>query len=88
MSAGIYPAVAVHPGAVAAMEEIGIDISSQEKMQEYINNGTLLGWLINRKDQQVEIYRPNKDIEILDYPQSLSGENILTGFTLDLKLIW
>ena len=57
-------------------------------MQEYIDNGTLLGWLINRKDKQVEIYRPNQDIEILDYPQSLSGENILPGFILDIKPIW
>ena len=62
--------------------------TTQDKMQEYIDNGTLLGWLINRKDKQVEIYRPNQDIEVLDSPQSLSGENILPGFTLDLKPIW
>ncbi len=61
---------------------------TQNKMQEYIDNGTLLGWLINRKDKQVEIYRQGKNVELLDFPQSLSGENILPGFMLDLELIW
>ena len=61
---------------------------TQNKMQEYIDNGTLLGWLINRKDKQVEIYRPGKQVEILDSPQSLSGEPILARFMLDLEPIW
>jgi Uma2 family endonuclease len=60
----------------------------QEKMQEYLENGTKLGWLINRKAQQVEIYRQGKEVEILDYPQTLSGENILPNFILELELIW
>ncbi len=62
--------------------------SLQEKMQEYIENGTKLGWLINRKDRQVEIYRPNKQVEILDNPTTLSGEDILPNFELNLELIW
>ena len=62
--------------------------SLQEKMQEYIENGTKLGWLINRKDKQVEIYRPNKQVEILDNPTTLSGEDILANFVLNLELIW
>ncbi|MBN3924576.1 Uma2 family endonuclease [Nostoc sp. NMS4] len=59
----------------------------QEKMQEYIENGTQLGWLIDRKNKRVEIYRPGKDVEILDNPASLSGENVLPGFVLDLQQI-
>ncbi|MEA5601052.1 Uma2 family endonuclease [Nostoc sp. UHCC 0252] len=59
----------------------------QEKMQEYIENGAQLGWLIDRKNQRVEIYRPGKDVEILDNPASLSGENVLPGFVLDLQYI-
>ncbi|MEH2149995.1 Uma2 family endonuclease [Nostoc sp.] len=59
----------------------------QEKMQEYIENGTQLGWLIDRKNKRVEIYRPGKDVEILDNPASLSGENVLSGFVLDLQQI-
>ncbi|MEH1913827.1 Uma2 family endonuclease [Nostoc sp.] len=59
----------------------------QEKMQEYIENGTQLGWLIDRKNKRVEIYRPGKDVEILDNPTSLSGENVLPGFVLNLQQI-
>ncbi|MEH2328281.1 Uma2 family endonuclease [Nostoc sp.] len=59
----------------------------QEKMQEYIENGTQLAWLIDRKNKQVEIYRPGKDVEILDNPASLSGENVLPGFVLNLQQI-
>ena len=59
----------------------------QEKMHEYIENGAQLGWLIDRKNKRVEIYRPNKDVEILENPTSLSGENILPGFVLNLKQI-
>ncbi|WP_375476877.1 Uma2 family endonuclease [uncultured Nostoc sp.] len=59
----------------------------QEKMQEYIENGTQLGWLIDRKNKRVEIYCPGKDVEVLDNPASLSGENVLPGFVLDLQQI-
>ncbi|MBE8985915.1 Uma2 family endonuclease [Nostoc sp. LEGE 12450] len=59
----------------------------QEKMQEYIENGAKLGWLIDRKNKRVEIYRPGKDVEILDNPTSLSGENVLPGFVLNLQQI-
>ena len=60
----------------------------QEKMVEYRDNGTRLGWLINRKDRQVEIYQLEKEVEVLDNPESLSGGEILPGFVLDLELIW
>lgn len=59
----------------------------QEKMQEYIENGAQLGWLIDRKNKRVEIYRPGKHVEILDNPASLSGENVLPGFVLHLQQI-
>ncbi|MGK7875682.1 MAG: Uma2 family endonuclease [Xenococcaceae cyanobacterium] len=60
----------------------------QEKMQEYLDNGTLLGWLINRKDRQVEIYRQGQIKEVLNHPTSLSGEDVLPVFTLNLESIW
>ena len=60
----------------------------QDKMQEYLDNGTRLGWLINRKNRQVEVYRQGKDKEILNNPDSLSGEDILTNFSLKLESIW
>ncbi|MEA5571245.1 Uma2 family endonuclease [Calothrix sp. UHCC 0171] len=61
---------------------------TQAKMQEYISNGVRLGWLINRKLHQVEIYRLGKPVEVLDKPTQLSGEDILSRFILDLQIIW
>ena len=58
---------------------------TRDKMQEYLDNGARLGWLINPRRKQVEIYRPGQDVEILDNPASVSGEPVLHGFTLNLK---
>jgi len=60
----------------------------QEKMQEYIENGARLGWLIDPKKQRVEIYRPGQKVEILEQPESLSGDDLLPGFVLPLARIW
>ena len=60
----------------------------QEKMPEYIANGVKLAWLIDRKQRQVFIYRPNCAVQELDNPQTLTGEDILPGFVLDLSEIW
>ncbi len=57
----------------------------QDKMREYIDNGVRLGWLINPQDQAVEIYRLGREIEVLRSPASLSGEDVLPGFVLELK---
>ncbi|ACK65933.1 protein of unknown function DUF820 [Rippkaea orientalis PCC 8801] len=61
---------------------------TRSKMTEYRNNGARLGWLINRQQRQVEIYRPYQGVEILQSPNTLSGEDILPGFVLDLTTIW
>ncbi|NJR18195.1 MAG: Uma2 family endonuclease [Calothrix sp. CSU_2_0] len=61
---------------------------TQNKMQEYMSNGCRLGWLINRKKQEVEIYRPEQEVEVLTLPSTLSGEDILPGFVLNLQRIW
>jgi Uma2 family endonuclease len=58
------------------------------KMEEYRRVGVRLGWLINPQQQQVEIYRLGQDVEILQSPTMLSGEDVLSGFVLDLSLIW
>lgn len=58
----------------------------QDKMREYLNSGLRLGWLINPQNRQVEIYRPDQDVEIVQFPVSLSGEDILPGFVLDLPI--
>ena len=62
--------------------------TARKKMQEYLDNGTRLGWLINRKTREVEIYRQGQAVEILTNPESLSGENMLPEFSLNLTLIW
>jgi Uma2 family endonuclease len=61
---------------------------AQEKMREYIDNGVRLGWLINRKSRQVEIYRQGQEVEVLESPVTLSGEDVLNGFVLNLGLVW
>lgn len=58
----------------------------QEKMQEYLDSGLRLGWLINPQAQQVEIYRSNQTVEIVQLPVSLSGEDVLPGFVLSLPV--
>jgi Uma2 family endonuclease len=61
---------------------------TQAKMQEYQDNGARLGWLINRKDRQVEIYRIGQSVEIIQSPIALSGETVLPEFVLELASIW
>ncbi|MEO1294798.1 MAG: Uma2 family endonuclease [Cyanobacteria bacterium J06636_16] len=58
------------------------------KMQEYLDNGCSLGWLIDPKTRQVEIYRPDQEVEVLQNPESLSGGDVLPGFTLNLGTIF
>jgi Uma2 family endonuclease len=60
----------------------------QKKMAEYQANGVRLGWLINPQQQQVEIYRLGQKTEVLQSPTTLSGEDVLPGFTLDVRAIW
>ena len=60
----------------------------QAKMQEYLDNGVQLGWLIEPSAKTVEIYRLGKQVEILNNPQTLSGEDILPGFVLNLSEIF
>ena len=62
--------------------------SIQAKMLEYQNLGVLLGWLINPQDRQVEIYRMGKEVEILQSPTEISGEDVLPDFILNLTSIW
>ncbi len=65
----------------------------QNKMQEYRDNGVRLGWLIDPQNQQVEIYRQGQDVEVVRMleasakrsPSTLSGEDVLPGFVLNLQ---
>ena len=59
--------------------------AGSEKMGEYLDNGARLGWLIDPMSASVAIYRPGREVETLNRPTSLSGEDVLPGFVLDLK---
>jgi len=62
--------------------------SLQDKMREYLDNGAKLGWLIDPQQRRVEIYRPSKNVEVLENPAELSGEEVLPGFVLNLRRVW
>ncbi|VXD18974.1 conserved hypothetical protein [Planktothrix serta PCC 8927] len=57
----------------------------KEKMTEYIENGVRLGWLIDRQNQQAWVY--HADSSITQYPATatLTGEDIVPGFTIALN---
>ncbi|MEH1922362.1 Uma2 family endonuclease [Nostoc sp.] len=61
----------------------------KEKMEEYMNEpGIQLGWLIDRKQHKVYIYRPELPEECLDNPATVSGESVLPGFILNMSKVW
>lgn len=60
----------------------------QKKMKEYTANGVRLGWLIDPYQKKVHVYRQSGEIEILENPVRISGEDVLQGFELDLAEIW
>jgi Uma2 family endonuclease len=60
----------------------------QAKMQEYLDNGAQLGWLIDPIEKKVYVYRPQAPVECLDNPQTVSGAPLLPGFVLELGNIW
>jgi Uma2 family endonuclease len=61
---------------------------TQEKMVEYIANGCKLGWMIVPDKKQVHVYRPDQPVQVLDNPQTVSGDPELPGFVLDLDPVW
>lgn len=60
----------------------------KKKMQEYVENGAQLGWLIDPSEKKVYVYRPQSAVERLDDPQTISGDPLLPGFTLDVQSLW
>ena len=60
----------------------------QDKMQEYMENGVLLGLLIDPQNRRVHVYRPGQPVEILEEPAEVSADPVLPGFTLALSAIW
>ena len=62
--------------------------SLQDKMQEYLENSLLLGWLIDIQNQTVEVYLPQESYEVLQKPSLLKGELVLPYFSINLDFLW
>ena len=60
----------------------------QSKMEEYVANGAQLGWLIDPFEKKVYVYQPGGEPEVLDDPETVSGEPLLAGFALDVRALW
>lgn len=60
----------------------------QAKMQEYLDNGTQLGWLIDPVEKKVYVYRPQAPVVCLDNPRTVPGAPVLPGFVLDVGNVW
>jgi Uma2 family endonuclease len=60
----------------------------QAKMDEYMANGAQLGWLIDPFEKRVYVYQPGAAVAVVEDPESLSGEPLLRGFTLQLRQVW
>lgn len=58
------------------------------KMQNWLENGVELGWLINPKDETVEIFeQEKKPVLVKGFDNELNGDPYLPGFVLDLSLL-
>lgn len=58
------------------------------KMIEWIENGALLGWMIDPSRRTVSIYRPGQEVEVRKDILSIEGEGPVAGFVLDLRELW
>ena len=58
------------------------------KMVEYMENGASLGWLIDPFEFRVYVYKPDREVVILENPETVSGDPLLPGFTLNLTELW
>jgi Uma2 family endonuclease len=60
----------------------------QDKMQEYMDNGAQLGWLIDPLTRRIQVYRPQRPPETIEAPSTVSADPLLPGFALNLQTIW
>ncbi len=79
----------ISPDFVAELRSPSDSLRKLEaKMEEYIANGSLLGWLIDPVARKVYVYRPGRETEILNDPDKVSADPELSGFVLEMKEIW
>jgi Uma2 family endonuclease len=85
---GVPPIEATDEGVIELMSPTDDLDELQQKMTEYMSCGVKLGWLINPDDKQVEIYRVGQNKEVLNNPQSLSGEKLMPNLIVNLLEIF
>lgn len=61
---------------------------TEAKMRQYLANGLRLGWLIDPFERNVHVYRPGVDVEVLNDPDDVQGNPVLTGFRLEMASVW
>ena len=61
---------------------------AQKKLEEYMRNGVRSGWLLDPLAKQVYLYRPRARPQILKNPGTVSGEQVLNRFVLDVRQVW
>lgn len=80
---------AVCPDFVVEIKSPSDDISRQrDRMALWMHFGARLGWLIDPEALTVWIYRPGRDVEMLERPATLSGEDVLEGLTVEMSYVW
>ena len=87
VSRGSFPELC--PDFVLELRSEGDTLASlQRKMDECLENGVRLGWLIDPVNRRVYVYRPGEPVDVLDSPETISGEPVMPGFEWDLREIW
>ena len=84
------------PAFPAVVPDLVIEVRSpsdrlsqqQRKMEEWIAYGVRLGWLVDPKESRIYVYRPGAEVEILERPDTISGEPELPGLEIDCTDIW
>ena len=78
----------VVPDFVIEVRSSGDRLSQQRKMEEWIAYGVRLGWLVDPKEGHIYVYRPDAEVEVLERPDTISGEPELSGLEIDCTDIW
>jgi len=60
--------------------------SLQDKMEEWIENGVRLGWLLDVKNEKVYIYQPDEKTVVTEgFNRQITGALVMPGFVFDLS---
>lgn len=77
------------PPFVVETRSPGLTLASQQrKMDIYVANGVQLGWLVDPIQRRIHVYRPHRQPEVLDDPQALTGEDVMSGLVVDMSDVW